>query len=216
MVKAFISHKETIHKFLSLVTSSQELHIKWLNTLSYLENCGARKLAAYEHPKYVKEEMLKHAAEEFRHAHYLKKQLRRISEVSLDDYSIPNLMGGYASFHYLNLLELHISKYLVRDVGLGNSEMREIAYCLVTYAIELRAHELYTQYDKVLKECCSKVTVKSILMEEEEHLNDMQREINLLIRGREYAERVCAIEGTLCKQWLECIVSEAVECSCER
>ena len=50
-------------------------HAKWLNTLSFLENCGARKIAACEHPTLVKEEMLKHAAEEFRHAHHLKRQI---------------------------------------------------------------------------------------------------------------------------------------------
>lgn len=74
-----ISFAQKIRQLLNTIIASDELHAKWLNTLSFLENCGARKIAACEHPTLVKEEMLKHAAEEFRHALHLKRQIGRIS-----------------------------------------------------------------------------------------------------------------------------------------
>jgi hypothetical protein len=35
-----------IEPILNVIVACNELHAKWLNTLSYLENCGARKIAA--------------------------------------------------------------------------------------------------------------------------------------------------------------------------
>lgn len=187
---------------LSKIVASPELHAKWLNTLSYLENCGARKIAACEHPTQVKEEMLKHAAEEFRHAHYLKQQIERVTSQTLEDYSLSNLLGGVASLHYLKALDLQISSYLTKTIGLDKAEVKKVAYLLVTYAIELRAQELYGIYDEVLRSVHSKVTVKSILLEEKEHLSEMVEGLHAIKSGELYAEQACAIEGELCGRWI--------------
>ena len=79
-------------QLLTTIVVSDELHAKWLNTLSFLENCGARKIAACEHPTLVKEEMLKHAAEEFRHAHHLKRQIKKVSSYRMETYSLSSLL----------------------------------------------------------------------------------------------------------------------------
>jgi bacterioferritin (cytochrome b1) len=102
-MSGFISFAREIRQLLTIILSSAELHAKWLNTLSYLENCGARKIAACEHPTLVKEEMLKHAAEEFRHAHYLKCQIERISVEGIENYSLDLMLGGIVTLHYLNI-----------------------------------------------------------------------------------------------------------------
>jgi hypothetical protein len=177
--------------------ASNELHAKWLNTLSFLENCGARKIAACEHPTLVKEEVLKHAAEEFRHAHHLKRQIAKVSPCPLETYSRDSLLGGMTTLHYLNALDLKTSQYLK-----ANGLPKEIAYLLVTYAIELRAKELYHIYDEELRKMNSKVTVKSILLEEEEHLNEMIEGLKLIPSGFEHAAFVSEIENNLCKKWL--------------
>ena len=64
-----------MQKILTSIVSDNNLHCKWINTLSYMENCGARKISACEQPQTVQLMQLKHAAEEHRHAYYLKKQL---------------------------------------------------------------------------------------------------------------------------------------------
>lgn len=186
-----------MRELLTIIIASNELHAKWLNTLSFLENCGARKIAACEHPTLVKEEVLKHAAEEFRHALHLKRQIAKVSPYPLETYSRDSLLGGMTTLHYLNALDLKTSQYLK-----ANGLPKEIAYLLVTYAIELRAKELYHIYDEELRKVNSKVTVKSILLEEEEHLNEMIEGLKLIPSGFEHAAFVSGIENHLCKKWL--------------
>ena len=155
---------QKIRQLLTPIVSFDSLHAKWLNTLSFLENCGARKIAACEHPTLVKEEMLKHVAEEFRHAHYLKRQIQKISSNPMDTYSLSYILGGTATLHYLTALDLQACRYL-KAQGLSYSSIKESAYLLVTYAIELRAEELYPIYNEILRKAGSPITVKSILLE---------------------------------------------------
>lgn len=197
----FISFAEPIRQLLTTIVASDEIHAKWLNTLSYLENCGARKIAACEHPTLVREEMLKHASEEFRHAHHLKRQIAKISTKPMDTYSQSFILGKTTTLHYLTRLDLKISRYL-KKAGLTKSAIKEAAYLLVTYAIELRANELYRIYDDVLRIAESKVVVKSILLEEKEHLNEMIEGLHQLPSGVIHAEKVCTFEGELCRQWI--------------
>lgn len=189
-----------IKKLLNRIVASPELHAKWLNTLSYLENCGARKIAACQHPTLVREEVLKHASEEFRHAHYLKRQIERVSEEPLQTYSLSLILGGTATLHYLRALDLKTTRYL-KEAGLP----KETAYLLVTYAIELRAEELYPLYDENLKQIGSKVAVKSILLEEKEHLNEMEDGLGKIPSGFAHAEHICRFEADLCKKWISSI-----------
>lgn len=202
----FISFAEQIEQVLTAIISSNELHARWLNTLSFLENCGARKIAACEHPILVKEEMLKHAAEEFRHALHLKRQIERVSTQPMDDYSTSFILGGSVTLHYLTALDLRTSRYL-KDLGFSKHAIKETAYLLVTYAIELRAEELYPIYDAILRKNSSRVAVKSILMEEKEHLEEMKEGLNKLPSGFMHANHVCAIESDLCKKWINAIES---------
>src|SRR3984957_12933917 len=111
-MKNFTAYKEEFQQLLSRIVAVPTLHARWLNTLSFLENCGARKIAACQHPTLVKEEMLKHAAEEFRHAHHLKRQIQKVSSDLMDTYSLSYMLGGTATLHYLSHLGLKVSRYL--------------------------------------------------------------------------------------------------------
>lgn len=203
MVEKTLSTTALIENVLKKVMLNPLHHAKWLNTLSYLENCGARKIASCEHPTLVREEMLKHAAEEFRHAHYLKKQITRASSAAhLSDYSLQNLLGGVSTLHYLNGLDLHACSYLKKRMFFNKQALRGAAYILVTYAIELRAQELYPIYDRLLRSGKSKVTVKSIALEEEEHLQQMHKELQTLPNGAQYLNSICIIERRLFINWL--------------
>ncbi len=206
MTKSFISFAEETSALLRQIVSHSALHGRWLNTLSYLENCGARKIASCEHPTAVKEEMLKHAAEEFRHAFYLKTQLTRI-EQSYEDYRLVDLLGGWAAYHYLSALDLYTSRYL-RRLGHSLPTTRELSYLLVTYAIELRAGELYPIYQAALRDVMSKVQVQSIVLEEKEHLSEMEKELSRIPAAPSHISLVCAQEATLFRKWIECCLEE--------
>jgi hypothetical protein len=201
----FIQEEQSIVYLLKQIIQSDCLHVRWLNTLSYLENCGARKIAACEHPVYVKETMLKHASEEFRHAHYLKRQMCKISPNNSPDYTLSQLLGGIASKNYLNFLDVWTCRYLTQQGISCHKTIKKYAYILVTYAIELRAQQLYPLYDQQLKESKSKIHVKSILLEEEEHLQVMKQEIACLPSGMTYAGKICSLEEFLFQNWLTSI-----------
>ncbi len=70
-----------LNNILPTIIAQPQLHARWLNTLSLMENTGARKISASEDPVTVTYIILKHAAEEHRHAFYLKKQLKKQERV---------------------------------------------------------------------------------------------------------------------------------------
>src|SRR5690606_8351131 len=149
-----------------------ELHARWLNTLSMMENTGARKIAAAEHKTKVDLMMLKHAAEEARHAFYLKKQIAKIDEEASPDYSYGYLLAPLQGSLYLQRLDVEACRYLKAELGLSSYALKHAAYLLVTYAIEVRADALYPVYQDALTASGSRVNVKSIILEEEGHLEE--------------------------------------------
>lgn len=195
-----IIFEKRIESLLEKIIPNLPLHGKWLNTLSYLENCGARKIASCEHPMRVGQEMLKHAAEEFRHALYLKQQLGRI-DCYFADYRISSLIGGWRGYHYLNALDLKVSRYL-QGLKKDSLKVKELSYLLVTYAIELRAGELYPVYQKILKKNQSAIKVQSILLEEQGHLAEMEEALQKIPMAKMFLTTCSAIEGELFEQWL--------------
>lgn len=206
MVKGFISFAKEIQELINPIVKDPVLHGLWLNTLSYLENCGARKIASCEHPTAVKEEVLKHASEEFRHAFYLKKQLTRIDQ-RYKDYRRAYLLGSWDAYHYLNILDLYVSRYL-KTLGMSSAEVKQLSYLLVTYAIELRAGELYPLYQTILRQHQSKIQVQSILLEEQEHLQEMEEELSLVPGASTYIENICQIEARLFEKWIGACMAE--------
>lgn len=205
---SYISFASDMEQLLQAIVVEPWAHAKWLNTLSFMENCGARKIAACEHPSKVKKEVLKHAAEEFRHAYHLKMQIAKLPCGSLQDYRNEFLLGGYASRHYLAALDAYTSRYLKTQIGIVGQSVKEGAYLLVTYAIELRAAELYHLYDIALKQVGVKVSVKSILLEEKDHLAEMEAELKAWSIGFYCAEAILRYEAQLCQRWLIAVRNE--------
>lgn len=183
------------------IIESPELHSLWLNTLSYMENCGARMIAKCEHPTKVKQEMLKHAAEEFRHAYYLKCQIAKIGNFKLEDYALKNILGGLASKYYLKRLNETICRYL--QSCMEPAYLQFAAYVCVTFAIEQRAGQIYPLYQKILKEKKSKATVQSIILEEKGHLEEMENEMKEIPDNHQHRQNILEIEEKLYKEWLQ-------------
>jgi hypothetical protein len=194
---------ELTNLFTKIVTDDT-LHAKWLNTLSLMENTGARKISASEDPATVTYIILKHAAEEHRHAFYLKKQIEKIEAAFCPTYAPEYLLAANQSKSYLNQLDIDVCRYLKDKLALTGSELRFAAYLLVTYAIEVRADELYPVYQEVLTDTGSKINVKSIILEEEGHLEEMINQLqNFSSDWQVYADKAVAIETRLFEQWVE-------------
>jgi bacterioferritin (cytochrome b1) len=201
-----MKQEEQLEQLLETIVPSDELHGKWLNSLSMMENTGARKISKYEHPVLTDIIVLKHAAEEARHAYYLKKQIGKLADISCPDYTYPYLLAPVESHHYLNMLDVEACRYLKNKMNLTGRELKHGAYLLVTYAIEVRADMLYGVYQKVLTAHNSRVNVKSIILEEEGHLAEMQRMLELFHPDwQSLANDMCAVEDKLFMAWVSAV-----------
>lgn len=192
-----------LEKVLNTIVKDNEIHAKWLNTLSMMENSGARKISSSEHPTKVNLVILKHAAEEARHAYYLKKQLSKLKVKGCEDYTYPNLLAPMQSYQYLHRLDTQISRYLIEKLDLSGYPLRYAAYLLVTYAIEVRADDLYEVYQRVLRNNDSRVTVKTIIAEEIGHLQEMEKQlVSFSDQWKEYADFAVNLEQELFAKWM--------------
>lgn len=197
------------NKLLSAIIKNDQLHARWLNTLSLMENTGARKISASEDPETVTYIILKHAAEEHRHAFYLKKQIEKVKSAHCPTYTNDYLIAPKSSKYYLNQLDIDVCRYLKTELNLKGRELRFAAYLLVTYAIEVRADELYPVYQEELDKTGSKVNVKSIILEEEGHLEEMINQLkSFSLDWQLHADKAVEMESRLFLQWVEQLNNE--------
>ncbi|BAU54449.1 hypothetical protein [Mucilaginibacter gotjawali] len=195
-----------LNELLPLIIADKQLHAKWLNTLSLMENTGARKISASEDMETVTYIILKHAAEEHRHAFYLKKQIEKTGIDTCQTYASQYLLAPAYSRYYLNQLDIDVCRYLKNELKLTGKELRFAAYLLVTYAIEVRADELYPIYQEALENAGSKVNVKSIILEEEGHLEEMINQLKSFSPDWEtHAAKAVAFESSLFNKWVSAL-----------
>ncbi|KPH14360.1 hypothetical protein [Chryseobacterium sp. ERMR1:04] len=197
------------YNLLERMVQDNETHAKWLNTLSFMENAGARKISACEHPTKVSLIQLKHAAEEHRHAYYLKKQIGKLDPDFCKTYDNTELLAPIATRQYLHSLDVKACRYIQKAFQLKKEELKYAAYLFVTYAIEVRADELYPVYQDVLTKESSKIMVKSIILEEEGHLEEMINQLNEFAEDwQTHADVILEIEKELHEQWMNAITEE--------
>src|ERR1700729_260273 len=119
-----------LNTILPQIIADNTIHARWLNTLSLMENTGARKISASEDPVTVTYIILKHAAEEHRHAFYLKKQIEKAGTGLCPTYADEYLVAPNYSKYYLNVLDVEVSRYLKKEMNLQGRELRFAAYLL--------------------------------------------------------------------------------------
>lgn len=202
------------HHLLKKIVQDGKTHAKWLNTLSFMENAGARKISKCEHPILVSEIQLKHAAEEHRHAYYLKKQIRKIDPEFCKTYENSELLAPIATRQYLHSLDIKACRYLQEAFQLSKEDLKYAAYLFVTYAIEVRADELYPVYQQALTEESSRIMVKSIILEEEGHLEEMINQLNEFSADwKHHAEQILTIEKELHEEWINAVTKDVEQLS---
>ena len=200
------------HHLLKKIVQEGNTHARWLNTLSFMENAGARKISKCEHPTLVSQIQLKHAAEEHRHAYYLKKQIGKINPALCKTYESTELLAPVATSQYLHSLDIKACRYLQKAFNLNKTDIKYAAYLFVTYAIEVRADELYPVYQQALTEASSKIMVKSIILEEEGHLEEMIHQLNEFSPDwKHHADHILNIEKGLHEEWINAITQEVAQ-----
>lgn len=202
-----------LRKVLDRIVPNRSLHAKWLNTLSYMEHVGATKIARTQSGPEATFMTLKHAAEEARHGFFLKKLAHRLEPEGLPNYHREFLLAPTHSHQYLYRLDLAASR-LCRDAGLQGRDLHDLSYLLVTYAIEVRADELYGVYQEYLEDYSeAKLSVRGIINEEEGHLAEMETALaDYPEELRGLTRPMLDLENALYADWLDTLWSEVRDC----
>jgi hypothetical protein len=187
------------------ILKDKDAHHRWLFTLSYLENCGARKIKQMESSLFPSLLILKHGAEEARHAYFFRRQILKLGK---DPDEIMPFLGGAKGKNYLNLLDVKISKNVKRLLKLEASELKLATYLLTTYCVEVRAEWLFSIYQNLLNKLDISINLATILKEEENHLEEMILEIEKNEKVQKLIPLCLEIEGELFFNLFESIRKE--------
>jgi hypothetical protein len=153
------------YNFLSDFLKTTRNHGKFLNTLSFLEYLGAKKLAASIDVTKMNSQNLGHAFEEFKHAFMLKKLAKKVSGCDFS-YGPADVFCYDACAQYMN----QIDEYSYSIAG------EHDAFTLATYIIELRAVNFYEFYHEHLSPLG--LSLKPLLSEEVHHLEQTTLELS--------------------------------------
>ena len=110
-------------------------------------------------------DILRHLAEETRHAFFFKRAAEKLAHRALD-YSHPNTLAGASARSYMGRLDAEIARALADSASV-------LPYLYMSLIVELRAVWTYRLYQLALAEENTGVTLKSILAEEELHFSAM-------------------------------------------
>ncbi|MCZ0933482.1 MAG: hypothetical protein OXJ52_10090 [Oligoflexia bacterium] len=158
-------------KILETVTTHKDLHFKFLNTLSYLEYIGARKMLKSLPAPILNKTFLEHINEEIRHSLFLKNLAQNLAEKSLG-FKEQELIVGSTASHYFQEVDHYGLKFSFSNPVLN--------YLYTTYAIEQRAALFYSLYNDILKKKNFPFSMQTILNDEVEHLDHVLKKIQKL------------------------------------
>ncbi|HBS05539.1 MAG TPA: hypothetical protein DEA96_11265 [Leptospiraceae bacterium] len=208
-----ILKKVDLKPFLETVVEDDRLHVRWLETLSLLENMGARKIhkSMSRFPLHLQrsEVVLQHAAEEARHAFFFKKQIHRLASQeagSVEDPARENQspLCQWEGIRYFQSLD-GLCKRRSLELLPGNSQLQTLfSYLAVTYVIEERAVDVYGIYEGLLRERDLPIHLSGLLKEEEGHMKEilnMASELPLDFQAE--LERIAETEGQYFQRFAE-------------
>jgi hypothetical protein len=159
--------QERLEQLIGQVVADPQLHARWLNTFSFLEYIGFRKIVKSQRAETLSADVLAHALEEGRHALSLKKLAIKIGGKSFESYEPDALLCGEAAEDYFQMLD-HTCDEALSD---QTEEVRSaLVYLYVTWLVEIRALEVYTAYRKALAGVPATQALDGLLAEEEQHL----------------------------------------------
>jgi len=143
---------------------------RFINTLSLLEYVGTRKILKSQRAEEIDAILLRHIAEEARHALVLKQLAAKVSPFPLPTYDWPYLIAGAEAIGYFQELDRGVEASL-------NGAQVFLNYLYTTYLIEMRADLVYPQMEEILASLGRDGIFLRVLREERAHLMEVRRAI---------------------------------------
>lgn len=171
--------KDLTRSFIQLTIKTPRWHALWLNTLSFLEHIGSRKIIKSQDSAYLTDMVLEHIAEEARHALFFKRLANKISPQDCKNYESRFLILADRTEAYFQTLDQKIHQELQTNTSSQN--LIFFTYLYVTLLVEERAMVVYEVYEELLNlekkngntAIPQTMTLKPILTEEQGHLDQM-------------------------------------------
>ncbi|TWB42655.1 hypothetical protein [Nitrospirillum pindoramense] len=181
-----------VRAFLSNVLRTPLSHARFMNELSLMEHMGSNKIMATQHGPGMDLPTLKHLAEEARHAFFFKRQAEAVARRPLD-YVQADLLSPAAGRLYFQKLDIGVEQALA-----GEPPRSKVLYLHVSLIVEFRAVWFYHLYETALRQTGSRISLKSLLAEEQGHLGDMADRLKALGAWDPVRlGRMCALETAL-------------------
>ncbi len=113
------------------------------------------------------QDILKHLAEETRHAFFFKREAEKLLGSGIEGYPPAYTMGAASGRFYFGRLDAILTRDIAPDAH------RETGYLWMSLIVELRAIWVYRMYQEVLASANLPLSLKSVIAEEDKHLVDM-------------------------------------------
>jgi len=147
------------------------VHARFLNTLSMMEHMGSRRIMMTQSNAGLEQDTLKHMSEEVRHAFFFKRQADKMAGRSMD-YTDADLIAAPFARMYFKRLESFIAQNLQSE-----PQTLRVTYLYMSMIIEFRAVWSFGLYQTCLDAAGVKLSLKSLLAEEQGHLDDMEKNL---------------------------------------
>ncbi len=159
--------EQSFRDFLDATIADARQHARFLNLLSMLEHTGSRKIMLSQMKGVLTQDILKHLAEETRHAFFFKRAAEKLSGAPIEGYADDDTMCAASGQLYFGKLDAGLT------ANLPDNAHRETGYLWVSLIVELRALWVYRIYQEALAAAKHSLSLKSIIAEEDRHLTDM-------------------------------------------
>ena len=187
-----------LERALNGITKCQKTHGQWLNTLSFMEYIGARKILKALPASVLNETLLGHISEEAFHSLFFKKLARKVT-------------GGDPRFKEEDMLAEEECEGYFQNIDKKSKEISKgdvlLNYLYTTWAVETRAVCVYSIYNRILKDGGFFFSLNSVLKDETGHLKQVENSIGerdenhklhfqelMKFECREFSSLLCALE----------------------
>lgn len=160
-----------LEDLVATIVAKPGLHARWLNTFSYLEYVGFRKIVKSQKAEVLTAAILGHACEEGRHALGLKKLAIKLGGAAFDSYAPEVLLCGEEANDYFQDLDRFCDEAFADR---SPEERVSLAYGYVTWLVERRALDVYGIYKNALGDSEIARKLGGLVAEEVKHLSDIE------------------------------------------
>ena len=179
-----------LETLIGMIVKDPQLHARWLNTFSFLEYVGFRKIVKSQRAEALNATILAHAVEEGGHALRLKKLAMQVGGPAFETYAAEVLLCGEEAEDYFQALDHQCeAQFSDRD----EQARAKLTYLYVTWLIERRALDVYGAYKMALSGMAIVQKLEGLLAEEIGHLRQVESE--LAISDPQHALRAPLVIG---------------------